>query len=67
MVAAGAALSALVVIASFLLAVRSKKTNWPKYLAEHHCQKSGYRAIGATGETIYRCADGQIIVLPGRR
>jgi hypothetical protein len=66
-VAVGIILILLVIVASFLLTARSKEMNWPRYLAEHHCREIGRRAIWASSDTIYRCDNGEIIVLSGKR
>jgi hypothetical protein len=66
-VAVGVVIIVLIVVTAFLLAAKAKRMNWPQYLAEHHCREIGRRAIWASSDTIYRCDNGQIIVLSGKR
>jgi hypothetical protein len=64
--AAGLAVLVLVALGSFLLAARSTSLDRAKYMASHHCREIGRRTVWVTSETIYRCDNRQIIVLPAR-
>lgn len=58
---AGVAIVALIVAGSVALALKSR-SDWNRYMSEHHCQPAGHIFTRHGTQTVYRCDGNEIIV-----
>ncbi len=58
---AGVAIVVLIVAGSFALALKTR-SDWNRYLREHHCQPAAHVYTRHGTRTVYRCDGNEIVV-----